>query len=143
MATGKTDQAPWVCPSCGRQFARARQSHSCKATTVDSHFADKDPKLRQMFDAIATRLSKKGSFRAEAVRTAIHLTSRHHFAGINVRRDSLRIGFLAPEPIQSARIVHRLVLGPARVEHVVVLKDIKDVDDQLLGWLSDAQQLQS
>jgi uncharacterized protein DUF5655 len=136
-------KAQWVCPACGRRFARARQSHSCNPRTVESHFEGKDPSLRGIFDTLVRKLSKTGPLRVDAVQTSIHLISRHHFGGVTVRRDSLRLGFLASKPISSARIAHRLVLGPNRVEHVVVLKDEADVDDELIRWLSDAQRLQS
>jgi hypothetical protein len=132
----------WTCTSCGRRFARARQSHSCNPRSVDSHFADKDPRLREAFDVLARKLEKAGAFRVDAVKTSIHLISRHHFGGVTVRRDSLRLGFLARAPIDSPRIVHSLRLGPNRVEHVVVVRGKEDVDAELIRWLTNAQQLQ-
>lgn len=133
----------WICPTCRRRFARAKQWHSCKPQTVDFHFVDKDPALRRLFDFLIGKLAKTGPLRIDAVKTSINLISRHHFGGVTVRRGHLRLGFLARKRIHSARIVHHQILGPNRVGHSVVIGDKKDVDAQLLRWLSDAQHLQS
>ena len=134
---------PWTCPTCGRGFARAKQSHSCEQRPIDFHFAGKDPSVRGLFDLLVRKLEDTGPLRVDAVKTSIHLISRHHFGGISVRRDYLRIGFLASKPLDSPRIVQRLALGANRVEHVVVIRDRNDIDAQLLGWLAAAQRLQA
>ena len=133
----------WSCPTCHRRFARSKQWHSCKPRCIDSHFAGKDPALRRLFDALIRELKKTGPIRIDAVETSINLISRHHFGGIMVRRKYLRLGFLAPKAIDSARIVRRETLGPNRVGHSVAIGDGKDIDRELLRWLADAQRLQS
>jgi hypothetical protein len=60
-----------------------------------------------------------------------------------VRRDHLRVGFLARTTIRSARIVRHEPLGPNRVGHSVRITSRADIDDELMRWLSDAQDLQS
>jgi hypothetical protein len=135
--------AGWTCPTCRRRFARAKQWHSCQSRRIDSHFVDKDPALREAFDVLVRRLKKTGPLRIDAVKTSINLISRHHFGGVTVRRDYLRIGFLAPDSIDSARIVHRQRLGPNRVGHTVVIGGKEDVNAELLRWLANARRLQS
>ena len=132
----------WICPTCRRQFARAKQWHSCTLQCIDFHFLDKDPALRRLFSFLIGRLKKTGPLRIDAVKTSINLISRHHFGGITVRRKYLRLGFRAPRSIDSARIVHRQTLGPNRVGHAVVIRGKKDIDAELLGWLAGAQRLQ-
>ena len=133
----------WICPTCGRQFTRAKQWHSCKARSIDAHFNGRDPVLRRLFDLLIRRLKKTGPLRIDAVQTSINLISRHHFGGIAVRRGYLRVGFLAGRRIDAARIVHRQVLGPHRVGHSVVIRNKRDIDAELLQWLAAAQRLQS
>ncbi len=142
-AGSRLKSAVWICPACGRRFARARQWHSCKPQSIDSHFAGKDPALRDLFDHLLTNLRKTGPLRVDAVKTSINLVSRHHFGGVSVRRDHLRLGFLARAPITHPRIVRHEPLGPERVGHSVVIRDKKDIDSTLLAWLSDAQRMQS
>jgi uncharacterized protein DUF5655 len=147
MNKGRSRAVPkasgWICPTCRRRFARAKQWHSCQPQTIDFHFVDKDPALRRLFEFLVRKLRKTGPLRIDAVKTSINLISRHHFGGITVRQGYLRLGFLARQPIDSARIVHRQILGPNRVGHAVVVGSKKDVDAELLEWLSDAQHLQS
>ena len=135
--------AGWTCPSCRRRFARAKQSHSCKVQTIDNHFIDKEPSLRELFDFLVRKLEKAQPFRVDAVKTSINLIARHQFGGISVRGSFLRLGFLAREPIHSLRIVEREVLGTNRVSHSVLIAREGDIDGELLGWLADAQRLQS
>jgi hypothetical protein len=133
----------WVCPACRRRFARAKQAHSCQRQTIGSHFSGKDPQLRKVFDELVTQLEQSGPLRVDAVKTSIHLISRHHFGGISVRRRYLRVGFLSREPVKSTRIISSQTLGPNRVEQAVLLHGPKDVDAELLQWLSAAQRLQA
>ena len=88
-------------------------------------------------------MARFGPVRVDAVQRSINLISRHHFGGVEVRKDYLRVGFLADKPIGSKRIVRRQRLGPRRVGHTVVLTAPQDIDDQLLGWLQKAYALQS
>ena len=133
----------WSCPECGREFAKARQWHSCAKRSVGAHFAGKDPAVRRVFDRLTRRLKSLGPFRMDAVKTSINLVAKHHFGGVTVRKDSLRVGFLASERIDDPRIAHTLRLGANRVGHSVVLRSPEDVDDQLMSWLARAYELQS
>jgi hypothetical protein len=142
-STGIRTRPDWVCPSCGRRFARAKQWHSCNPRSIDSHFVGKDPALRSLFDFLVQNLKKTGPLRIDAAKTSIHMVSRHHFGGVTVRSEYLRVGFLAPKQITSARIVRTETLGPNRFAHSVVIRGKEDVDAELLGWLAGAQELQS
>ena len=134
---------PWTCPKCHRAFARAKQSHSCKRTTVGTHFAGKRPELRKAFDLLAEKLSGTGPLRVDSVKTAIHLISGRAFGGVTVARESMRLGFLSERPISSPRIVKRLALAPDRIEHVVVVNSVNDVDRELVGWLTASQRFRA
>ena len=107
------------------------------------HFRGKDPSLRKVYDLLIRRLRQNGPLRVDAVKTSINLISRHHFGGVGVRADYLRVGFLAVEPIRHPRIVHSQRLGPNRVGESVILRSVDDVDETLLAWLRNAQTLQS
>ena len=140
---GTASSSGWTCPTCERRFARAKQWHSCKPQSIDSHFRGKDPTLKNLFDLLIGKLQKNGPLRVDAVKTSINLISRHHFGGVNVRRDYLRVGFLAREEIKNPRVVHKQVIGSNRVAHSVVVRSASDIDAELIGWLARAQALQS
>ena len=148
MATSPRPRSPssrclWVCPTCQRRFAKANQAHSCKETSVESHFTGKDARLRDLLDLLLERLKKTGPLRIDSVKSSINLVSRHHFGGVQVRRNYLRVGFLAASAIKDSRIVRRQVVGPRRILHAIILRSTEDLEPKVLEWLVQAQQLQA
>ena len=133
----------WMCRRCQRRFAKRNQWHSCRAQPVEDHFKGKPPVLRRIYRALVAALRKFGPLRVDAVQTSINLVSTHHFGGLAVRRDHLRLGFLSDRSIADPRIVHREVLGPKRVGHSVRLRAVRDIDALLLRWLRRAYTLRA
>ena len=133
----------WQCPKCRRRFAKRSQWHSCSSRSVDVHFQDKDPRLRRLFEELIRSLARTGPLRFDAVKTSINLISTHHFGGVRVREDHLRLGFLATAPIKDARILRSLRIGPRRVHHAIILCSRADLDAKVLAWLRAAQALQA
>jgi hypothetical protein len=133
----------WKCPTCGRRFAKVRQWHSCAARGVEDHFRGKGAAVRAIFDRLIQELRTIGPVRVDAVKTSINLINKHHFGGVRVRRNYLRVGFLANVPIHSPRIVHSESLGPGRVAQSVEIRSVEEIDHELLGWLAQAYGQQS
>jgi hypothetical protein len=79
----------------------------------------------------------------DAVESTINLVSNHHFGGIAVRREHLRVGFIASHEIRDERISRAQRVGPRRVSHHVLVRSVDDVDARLIGWLADAQAMQA
>lgn len=103
----------------------------------------KDPHLRDLLDRLLESLKRTGPLRIDSVKSSINLVSRHHFGGMKVRRNYLRVGFLATSTIKYSRIVHRQVVGPQRIGHAIILRSTEDLDAKVLQWLAQAQQLQA
>lgn len=57
----------WICPICGRRFAKTKQAHSCKAQSVVNHFSGKDPRLKAIFESLIRKLKRTGPLRVDAV----------------------------------------------------------------------------
>jgi hypothetical protein len=133
----------WICPRCGRRFTKTNQAHSCRVRSIEDHFRGKDPRLRRLFDALKVELERTGPLRIDAVESTIHLASDYHFGGFAVRRDYLRVGFLSDHAIRDTRITRAERIGPHRVSHHVNVRSLRDLDNQLLGWLARAQALQT
>jgi hypothetical protein len=128
----------WRCPACRREFVKLRQSHSCAPSGLEEHFRGRDPHLREIFDALVSRLRKIGPVKVDPVKTSINFVARRHLAGVTVRGTYLRVGFYAPKRIVDPRIVHFERLGPDRFGHSVVLESVDDIDEQLMAWLAAA-----
>jgi len=66
------------------------------------------------------------------------------FAGVSLRKDHMRIGFLLARVLPDhARIVQRGALGKTRMGHAVALRTKADVDAELIGWLREAYALKA
>lgn len=128
----------WRCPACGREFAKANQWHSCAKRGLDEHFRGRDPQLREVFDALVSRLREIGPVKVDPVKTSINLTAGRHLGAVTVRGTYLRVGFYGAKRIIDPRIVHFERLGPERFGHSVVLESADDIDDQLMAWLAAA-----
>ncbi|MBI4499926.1 MAG: hypothetical protein HY700_02075 [Gemmatimonadetes bacterium] len=109
---------------------------------MDRHFQGKPQALRRLYRVLVKALRTFGPLRIDAVQSTINLVSTHHFGGVTVRRDHLRLGFLSDQHIENPRIVRREAVGPRRIAHWVRLATASDVDPQLLGWLRRAHALQ-
>ena len=132
----------WTCLACRRRFAKRNQAHSCRVRGIADHFRGKEPRLRLLFDALRRALERSGPLRVDAVESTINLVSKHHFGGVRVRRGHLRVGFILDHEIHDKRISRAERVGPRRVSHHVLVRFPSDLDDQLLGWLADAQAMQ-
>ena len=67
----------WRCPKCGREFSKKNQFHSCVSVSIDEHFKNKPPKLKEIFDYLRENVKKFGQIRIDAVKTAINLGGNH------------------------------------------------------------------
>ncbi|MFQ6013500.1 MAG: DUF5655 domain-containing protein [Thermoplasmata archaeon] len=129
----------WQCPYCGREFARRGQSHSCVSVSVEDHFRGKPERLRGVFRRMLEALEEGGTARVDAVKSAINLADRFHFAMVYVQRDGLKVEFGLGRELEGPRILRTQRLAPNLVLHFVKVSQEEEVDDQLLGWLKEAQ----
>ena len=128
----------WQCPLCGRRFARKNQSHSCIVHPVANHFLGKPARLRQTFERLLAKTRRLGPVRVDAVKSAINLSGKNHFAMVYVLKASLKMDFALYGIPRSGRILRTEKLGGNRYLHYVRLTRLEDVDDELLGWLEEA-----
>ena len=133
----------WRCPRCGRLFAKKNQAHSCLARPVEAHLSRGSPVVRDLYRRLIIALRSFGPLRLDAVKSSINLVSTYHFGSIAVRKDHLRLGFISARPIAHPRITRSQALGPNRYHHSLILRSPNDLDSELVGWLREAQELQS
>jgi hypothetical protein len=128
----------WKCPRCGRQFLRKGQVHSCVFFPIDYHFDNKPAKLKKIFDLVLQELRKNGPLRVDAVKSGINLAGKSHFGEVHVLRDRLNLGFVMSRKIDNPRIRRVQKITDRTYFHTVNLKELSDIDAQLLNWLKEA-----
>lgn len=76
-----------------------------------------------------------GHFRVDAVKTSIDIAAKSHFAGVQVLKTTLKLGFMYDRPLGDRRVLSRQRLSDTNWSHTVRLAQEADVDAQLLDWL--------
>ena len=106
--------------------------------SVQQHFQDRAPALRQTYDALL-RLSRRfGEVVEEPKKTSIHLVARSAFAGIALRKNELVLTIKSPADIQSSRIRKREQVSARRWHLEVRLSDPRQVDAEIERWIGQA-----
>ena len=129
----------WTCPLCGRSFGRVNQSHSCMPTgTLDESFAGRPDWYRDAFTRIDAHLEGLGPLVVEPVKVGVFFKRLRSFAELRPMKSALRVEFLLSRPVESPRFSQVLPMSANRIAYFVDVRSTGEVDDELLGWLTEA-----
>jgi hypothetical protein len=129
--------ARWTCPACGREFARARQGHTCRpGGSVDATFDGAPPGQRAIYDAIVGHIRTIGPVHEDAVDVGVFLKSDRKLAEVRPHPRSLELMLFLPFHVDDPRIRRVLNVGEGRLLHLLTLHQVGDVDEQLRDWLT-------
>jgi len=131
----------WKCPKCKREFAKKSQSHSCASYPLENHF-----KGRNFAKGLFTHLKNKievsvGPLKIESLPCCIHLVSNYTFGAVWAMKDKIRIDFRTDFKIESQRIWKMIQISTNRYLYYLEIKDKKEIDNELLGWIKKAYDL--
>jgi hypothetical protein len=84
--TTRIDRPLWRCPACGRDFANPNQSHACGRHDLESHFAGREPVVREIYDAFLAIIEEIGPVTVIPEKTRIAFQARMSFAQLTLRR---------------------------------------------------------
>lgn len=128
----------WRCPSCAREFDRARQAHVCEpGIEVDDVFAGRPSWQREAYEALVEPLRRLGDLHEDAVAVGVFLKRQRKVAEVRPMATRLRVTAFLPIEVPLPAVVRRLPIGD-RVLHVVDLRDTADVDGPLADLLLEA-----
>jgi hypothetical protein len=128
----------WTCPRCGKSYVMRNASHSCVVVPLETHFEGR-PRARELFDAVLRVLEADGPVTVSVSRTRIEFMTRARFAGVQVRRDHLRLGFWLKREVRSPRFVKVEHLGHRDWVYSALVRSEADLDDELRTWLAEAR----
>ena len=109
--------------------------------TVEQHFAGKEPEVRKIYDALLRASRSLGPFEEEPKKTSIHLARKSAFAGVATRKDAVILTIKAAGDIQDPRVINHQHASASRWYLDIRLRQAKEVDAQLKGWLKEAYEL--
>jgi hypothetical protein len=84
--TPRSHRPLWPCPTCGRAFANANQSHACGRHDLEGHFTGKPPFVREIYEAFLAMIEGIGPVTVLPEKTRIAFQARMSFAQLTVRR---------------------------------------------------------
>jgi len=131
--------AAWNCPSCGRRFARAKQSHDCApAMTLEEYFSTGPAHERPIFDAVMAGIADIGPIHVEPVQVGIFLKRARSFAQLRPMQRWVALSFSLPRRVSHRTIVRRVEPSGRKFFHVANLETPEDFDDRLRDWVIEA-----
>lgn len=69
------------------------------AFTLESHFENKSPLVRSIYQALLSELRDFGKFTEEPKKTSIHLVNRTAFSGVVTQKSALILNIKSSAPI--------------------------------------------
>lgn len=93
---------------------------------------------RAIYEELMAHLTTLGPVHADAVRVGVFLKSDRKLAEVRPMARSLSLALTLPRVLQDGRIARRIRLSGDRTVHVVRLRSVADVDDQVRDWLTEA-----
>jgi len=144
MATRSTAREPngeggWICPRCGRRFARTRQTHECSpAMSLDQYFSTGPPYERPVFEAVHAYLCTLGPVHVEPVSVGIFIKRTGSFVELRPMTRWVAMSFPMPRRIDHPLIARQPIVAGTRIYHVVNLAGPADLVDPVRDWLAEA-----
>ncbi len=126
---------PWTCPKCERQFKHEIPYHSCVKVNVASHFINKQPNVRAVYNKILKEATKFGTVNVSPVKSGIYLKRVSSFLGIRLSKTWVDLDFFLPEETSEFPIYKTMRYTKSKTVHFVRLENPKEVDRQLVRWL--------
>lgn len=131
--------ARWECPECGREFGNRNQGHLCApGVPVDEVFAGRPDEQREIYDVVMEHLEGLGPVHTDAVRVGVFLKTDRKLAEIRPMARALSIELMLPREVGSPRMTRVLRVSAEKYAHFLRLREPDEVDDEILGWLTEA-----
>ena len=131
----------WRCTKCGRKFAKTNQAHSCAVFPLAKHFRNK-PLAQALFLHLKGRIKNTiGPVKIESLPCCIHFVSSYTFGAVWAMKNGIRMDFRLARSIKSKRFWKTVHMSPHRHLYYVEVRDKKEIDSELLGWLKESYHL--
>ncbi len=131
----------WICPECGRKFARNRQSHSCVQYDPEIQFMGKSPKARELYDLLINRIRTFGDIEIYGAKWDITVRRLSTFLSVMAGKAHLTVVFLSDRPIDDFPVYNSFHHSARRWSNAVKIESPEEIDDQLIRWLKEAYDL--
>lgn len=131
----------WKCQKCKREFEKKGQTHSCNLYPVSEHLKGKEKIAKPLYNELKEKIRENiGPFKVESLPCCIHFVSSYTFAAVYAMKDKIRIHFSLNKKLASSRLRSQQ-FSASRYMYELSIKDKKELDAELIGWLKLAYRL--
>jgi len=106
--------------------------------SLEEYFSTGPAHERPVFDAVMRHLDTVGPVHVEPVSVGIFLKRARTFAELRPMRGWVALSFSLPRVVRHRTITRRVQPYHGRYFHVANVGSPADLDDELLGWLTEA-----
>jgi hypothetical protein len=106
--------------------------------SLEEYFSSGPARERPIFDAVIRHLEGVGPVHIEPVSVGIFLKRDRQFAELRPKQRWVALSFSLPRPVHHALITRKVVPYHGRYHHVANIESAEDLDEQILGWLTEA-----
>jgi len=131
----------WICPECGRKFARNKQSHSCIEYNPEDLFIGKDQRVRDLYNALIIRLNGFGEIEVHSGKWNLTIRRLSTFLTVIIEKTHLTLVFISEEPIEEFPVYQNYHHTANRFSNSIKIESADEIDNQLMGWLRQAWEL--
>ncbi|MEL6891050.1 MAG: DUF5655 domain-containing protein [Actinomycetota bacterium] len=137
--------ATWVCPDCNRTFGSPGRSHICKPGSTLEELADSSiPTFRPIADRVIEHLRSLPGADEELIvdplDELVQFKRDAMFAMLRPMTKWSALSFNLHRTLDSGRLSRKVIeqRGSTKRFHTINLHDVDEVDDEILGWLTEA-----
>ena len=131
----------WICPECGRKFARNKQSHSCIEYNPEDLFFGKGDNTRVLYNTLIDRVKAFGDMEVHSGKWNLTVRRLSTFLSILIEKNHLTLVFISSEPIDEFPVYQHYQHTGSRFSNSVKIEGEDEIDDQLIRWLKQAWEL--
>jgi hypothetical protein len=105
---------------------------------LEEYLRSGPPFERPIVEAVLEHLRTVGEVHVEPLSVGVFLKRAQTFAQLRPMTRWVALHFALPRPVTHARIVRKPIPSSGRYHHVANVRSRDDLDDELLGWLTEA-----
>ncbi len=106
--------------------------------SLEEYFSSGPERERPIFEAVMAHMAGVGPVHVEAVSVGIFLKRSRTFAELRPKQRWVALSFSLRHRVHHPLIARKVEPYHGRYFHVVNLRDPRDLDDQILGWLTES-----
>ena len=128
----------WICPNCGRNFARKNQSHSCELFSIKEHHLKKaTPLTIQLYNKFVSIFQDFDPILIEPLKNIIAIKKNSQFLTIQIQKMALKIIFRSHTLFSSPRLILMPVQEKLNYYRFKIQK-MDEIDEELTDWMHQA-----